>query len=74
MKKDNVTKILFEGWWEFEYNDEDGTLTDNKSVCIRKVPKEEIGSTLCMIEVMYSSYGIINGEYSQLCAFFQANY
>ena len=59
MKEDNVTKILFEGWWEFEYNNDDGTLTDNKSVCIGKVPKEEISNALFMIEVMYSSYGFI---------------
>ena len=74
MKEDNVTKILFEGWWEFEYNNDDGTLTGNKSVCIGKVPKEEISNALFMIEVMYSSYGFITGEYSQLCNFFQENY
>lgn len=73
-QKKEVTKIVFDGWWEFEYNNEDGTLTDNKSVCVTKVPKEEIGNALGMIEAMYSSYGIIQGEYTQLCDFFCSNY
>lgn len=75
-KEYNMNKKLqfnIDGWWDWEYNTEDGTLTDNNSVFVQNVPQNEIDNALVAIRLLYNEYGYIGGDYNGLCDFVNQN-
>lgn len=75
MKTENkqVLNWSIDGWWNFEYSVKEMVLTDYQNIYVTEVPYDKIEDTLFMLELLYSNYGSISGDYNSLKKFFDEN-